>query len=752
MSGHSPYLGIDFGTTNSSMAWFNPKTNQAEIILSEEGEQKIPSLVYYGEGGVIVGSQVESILDDLKDSDGEERRNEMLRIVPSIKRNLITPPSIPIPGNRDVRPVEVVAEILRKLKRDAEKGHFNEEVRRAVITYPAVFDATQRKKIVEAAKLAGFHEVEMAAEPVAAAIAFAKAHQNISKGVLVYDLGGGTFDLALVVRDEDDSFRVAMETDGDPACGGDDFDQALYDYWDKQAQKELGRPISPTTGAIDQPFLKQCRRRKENLSVREQASFSSFLPGSHKRFEPKIDRTTFHGLIRDRVEKTVRKTAAMMKQAKDKGLKVESVVLIGGSSRLPLVQDMLKSALQIEPRTWMHKDVAVALGAAYYAQQIWTANRNGRSASPPKVQKPPPNVIQQQYKKAQGQREVIYPKVEAKRTAAPSDKKSAPSPVSKESGKQSFAKDKAGAATVERIYTQQTPEMEAAVEESKRLDARALELERMIREAATLGRADLLAEYKLLLTETRGDLIGSTLRFLDLNQQRLESQMKDLRAKIISARKLGRRDIAEAYERVSKEVQEDWQKNQARLEQMAKSKIQLEQAVGNGMLSNTAKKSSGQSSLNHQGGAGFSLTKKQEEKIVVQDKEGSILELLWKYKKKLGRLYVFPEIPSPKLRNAILSCALPLGTRVLGLIDLTTFGSAKDCALFTLDGMYVRYWNIHNSQAIYQPYKDLVNLRIIVDRGALKTNNGMNLLFGLSQPEMTVVCSMVEELVPIATK
>ncbi len=380
MSGDPPYLGIDFGTTNSSMAWFNPKTNQAEIILSEEGEQKIPSLVYYGDGGVIVGSQVEFILDDLKDRDAEERRDEMLRIVPSIKRNLISPPSIPIPGGGDVRPVEVVAEILRKLKRDAEKGHFNEEVRRAVITYPAVFDATQRKRIVEAAKLAGFHEVEMTAEPVAAAIAFAKADQNIRKGVLVYDLGGGTFDLALVVRDEDDVFRVAFETDGDPACGGDDFDQSLYDYWDKQAQRELGRSISPTAGAIDQPFLKQCRRRKENLSVREQASFSSLLPGSSKRFEPKIDRATFNQLIRERVEKTVRKTSAMMKRAKDEGLKVDDVVLIGGSSRLPLVQEMLKESLQIEPRTWMQKDIAVALGAAYSAQKIWGDSKEATKA------------------------------------------------------------------------------------------------------------------------------------------------------------------------------------------------------------------------------------------------------------------------------------------------------------------------------------------------------------------------------------
>lgn len=380
MSGEPPYLGIDFGTTNSSMAWFNPKTNQAEIILSDEGEQKVPSLVYYGDGGVIVGSYVESILDDLKDRDGEERRNEMLRIVPSIKRNLISPPSIPLPGNRDVRPVEVVAEILRKLKRDAEKGHFNEEVRRAVITYPVVFDATQRKKLVEAAKLAGFHEVEMTAEPVAAAIAFAKADQNISKGVLVYDLGGGTFDLALVLRDEDGTFRVAMETDGDPACGGDDFDQALYDYWDKQAQRELGRSISPTTGAIDQPFLKQCRRRKENLSIREQASFSSLLPGSSKRFEPKIERATFNGLIRERVEKTVRKTSAMMERAQDEGLKVDEVVLIGGSSRLPLVQEMLKESLQIEPRTWMQKDIAVALGAAYSAHKIWSNSKEATKA------------------------------------------------------------------------------------------------------------------------------------------------------------------------------------------------------------------------------------------------------------------------------------------------------------------------------------------------------------------------------------
>jgi parallel beta-helix repeat protein len=365
-----PFIGIDFGTTNSSVAWINPRDEKAEVLANAESETKTPSVVYFGTDETIVGAPVELLLEDFKSLDEEERGDEMMRVVRSIKRNLVSPPLIPLPDGKDVQPVEVVAEILRKLKRDAEAEHFHAPVERAVITCPAVFDTKQRGKILEAAKLAGFKEVELVEEPVAAALAFANSDLEECRNVLVYDLGGGTFDLAVVAKD-DDSFRVAMETDGDANCGGDDFDQALYNFWDAQACQQFGQPISTDEGQLDQFFLRECRRRKELLSMKAESGFSSLLAGG-RTFRPKVTRADFERLIRPQLEKTIHKTAELYKKARDKGLEVDTVVMIGGSTRIPLIGHMLKETLGVEPRRWLNKDVAVALGAAYYARELWS--------------------------------------------------------------------------------------------------------------------------------------------------------------------------------------------------------------------------------------------------------------------------------------------------------------------------------------------------------------------------------------------
>jgi molecular chaperone DnaK (HSP70) len=370
-----PFIGIDFGTTNSKMAWFNPGSQEQrpgpELIRNAEGEEHTPSLVYYCVRETLVGRPALEMLKDSDRLDGDERHLEHQRFVTSVKRSLITPPLIPLPGNRDVRPVDVVAEILRKLKRDAEELHFhNQKVERCVITYPAEFDARQRKKIEEGAHLAGFQEIKMLAEPVAAALAFAQGGYKVGNGVLVYDLGGGTFDLAFVARDDKGSFRLAMETDGDALCGGDDFDQALYDYWNRQAQQQLGRTISLSDNLVDISFLNECRNRKEMLSKRERSEFSSLLPGG-KRFKLEITRATFENLVRERLEKTVERTVSMVQRIKNNGHQVDTIVLIGGSSEIPLVQQILAERLKVEPLRWQYRDWAVVLGATYYAQTLW---------------------------------------------------------------------------------------------------------------------------------------------------------------------------------------------------------------------------------------------------------------------------------------------------------------------------------------------------------------------------------------------
>ncbi len=389
-----PFIGIDFGTTNSSMAWFNPKTNQAEVIKNSEGEDKTPSLVYYGKDRMLVGKAVEELLAEVADDDNDERRKETLaRTIASIKRSLISPPVIPIPGNQDVRPVEAAAAIIRKLKQDAEEGQFYSEINRAVITYPARFDATERKKLAEAATLAGLSG-ELLCEPVAAALAYMLTGQQVGKSILVYDLGGGTFDLVVIVREPDNTFRVAVEPGGDPRCGGDDFDQILYNYWNTQAQQELGKSVNPNEASVNRQFLRECRLRKENLSRKEDCAFSSRLPGG-EFFKPKITRTVFEQLIGDRIESTIRKASQMAQEAAAQGHAVDTVVLIGGSSYIPLVQSRLQAALGITARKWQHRDVAVALGAAYYAHQLWNTTPQPQAhVEQPRLAPPPQQPLQ----------------------------------------------------------------------------------------------------------------------------------------------------------------------------------------------------------------------------------------------------------------------------------------------------------------------------------------------------------------------
>jgi len=350
-------IGIDFGTTTSSMAWVDPRTGEAKVIKNAEGEEKTPSVVYFGEGETLVGSPAEQMLED----EGERRR-----VVLSVKRELVNAPTLALPGRR-VKAVEVAAEVFKKLKRDAEDLHFHEPVECAAVTCPAAFGPLERDEIERAARLAGFTDVKTLEEPVAAAIAYSREGLGVGRYVLVYDLGGGTFDLALL-RQEAGSFELALEPKGLLRCGGDDFDAALYDWCEEESDRQWGKPLNEQ--GRDLRFLRYCRQRKENLSIRDQVQFSS-LVSAGRVFKHTLTRDLLEGLIITRVEATVRLTSELVRAAKGQGFEVDTAVLIGGSSRIPMVQRKLLEALPVEPHKWQHHDVAVALGAAYFAEQAW---------------------------------------------------------------------------------------------------------------------------------------------------------------------------------------------------------------------------------------------------------------------------------------------------------------------------------------------------------------------------------------------
>ncbi len=359
-----PFIGIDFGTCNSSAAWFDPRTGQAEPLLNAEGENKTPSVVYFGPRETVVGRFAEERLES-----PEERK----RVVIAAKRDLAKR-RVWVVDDRNVTPLDAVALILGKIKRDAEEGHFHNPVTRAVITCPAVFDEVEKSKLRAAAALAGFTDVAVLEEPVAAAHAYAAGGMNVGRHVLVYDLGGGTFDLALLVRDEgDNAFRLAMEPRGE-RIGGEDFDRAIYDYFDGGVRKTLEQPICPD--GLDLHLLRQCRRFKEGLSASEEPAPLHWHMSGKGTLKLPLNRTKFESLVEKHVERTLRLTQAIQQDAAAAGCKLDSLILIGGSSRMPCIVRRLKETLQIEPRKWQKQDVAVALGAAYHAQQLWGEKPN----------------------------------------------------------------------------------------------------------------------------------------------------------------------------------------------------------------------------------------------------------------------------------------------------------------------------------------------------------------------------------------
>jgi hypothetical protein len=383
----APFIGIDFGTSKSVMARYVAEAGQAQIIYNQEGRPETPSVVYLGrdDSDIVVGEPAEMMLDAVQ--------IDQSRFVVSVKRDLLSAAPKVLDGRRIYKPVDIAAKILGKLKDDAERLSFQRmPVRRVVITYPASFNPLQQDKIKQAAILAGFEEVMLLPEPVAAAIACSRSNLRVGKYILVYDFGAGTFDVAVLASNASTTgylpFELALPSRGLSHCGGDDLDRKLYDYCEEIAQQTLHRPIS-LTNDIDLKFLHECRKRKENLSSSASTRFSSFLiaSGSAVIFEHTLQRAIFEERIREYIDRTVELTKDVVTEAIGRRCQVDTTILIGGSSRIPLAMRTLAMSLPMRPEEWEQRDFAVALGAAYYAQHLWGSKRSYTPPPPP----PPPD-------------------------------------------------------------------------------------------------------------------------------------------------------------------------------------------------------------------------------------------------------------------------------------------------------------------------------------------------------------------------
>ena len=345
----SKIIGIDLGTTNSCVAVL--EGGKASVITNAEGERTTPSVVSYKNGEIKVGTVAKN--EAITSSD----------VVRSNKRYIGTDHKFHVNG-KDVTSVEVSAQILMKLKKDAE-AYLNDKVTKAVITVPAYFNDAQRQATKDAGKVAGLEVERIINEPTAAAIAYGIDKQDKNQKILVYDLGGGTFDVS--VLEIGDGVYEVLATAGNNKLGGDDFDQRIIDYLVEEFKKQNGIDLSTDKLAL-QRLKDAAEKAKKDLSsaVTTNISLPFITQGTNGplHLDITLTRAKFEDLIRDLVESTTKQVKDALKEANLSSSDLDKVLLVGGSTRIPCVQELVKRETGKEPSKEVNPDEVVAMGAA----------------------------------------------------------------------------------------------------------------------------------------------------------------------------------------------------------------------------------------------------------------------------------------------------------------------------------------------------------------------------------------------------
>ena len=346
-------IGIDLGTTNSCVAVM--EGGEAVVIPNPEGARTTPSVVAFTANGERMVGQVAK-RQAITNTDGT---------VMSIKRQMGKKYEVKI-NNKVYTPQEISAFILQKLKSDAE-AYLGETVSQAVITVPAYFSDSQRQATKDAGKIAGLEVLRIINEPTAAALAYGLDKAD-AQTVLIYDLGGGTFDVSILELDEG-VFEVKA-TSGNNYLGGDDFDQRVVEYLLKEFKKAEGVDLSKDKMAM-QRLRESAEKAKIELSgmlnTNINLPFITATQDGPKHLDVTLTRAKFDELTADLVEKTIGPTKQAMKDAGINADKIDKVLLVGGSTRIPAVQDAIKKLLGKDPHKGINPDECVALGAAIQA-------------------------------------------------------------------------------------------------------------------------------------------------------------------------------------------------------------------------------------------------------------------------------------------------------------------------------------------------------------------------------------------------
>ncbi|ATZ18099.1 molecular chaperone DnaK [Mesoplasma melaleucae] len=342
-------IGIDLGTTNSVVSIM--EGGQPIILENPEGQRTTPSVVAFKNEDIIVG--------------GAAKRQAVTNpnVVISVKSKMGTTEKINV-NNKQYTPEQISAEILRYMKKYAE-DKVGEKITKAVITVPAYFNDSQRKATKDAGKIAGLDVERIINEPTAAALAYGLEKKDKEEKVLVYDLGGGTFDISILEL-ADGTFEV-LSTSGDNKLGGDNFDTKIIDWLIEKIKSKSGVDLKNDKMAL-QRLKDEAEKAKINLSsqleVEINLPFIAMNENGPVSFATQLSRTEFDKITKDLVDRTSKPVKDALQAAKLSASDIDEVLLVGGSTRIPSVQKLVKELLGKEPNRSINPDEVVAMGAA----------------------------------------------------------------------------------------------------------------------------------------------------------------------------------------------------------------------------------------------------------------------------------------------------------------------------------------------------------------------------------------------------
>ena len=345
----SKIIGIDLGTTNSCVAVL--EASEPKVIANPEGSRTTPSVVAFKNGEIIVG---------------QAAKNQMVtnpETISSIKRLMGTDKKVKANG-KEYTPEEISAMILSDLKKTAE-AYLGEKVDKAVITVPAYFNDAQRQATKNAGKIAGLEVERIINEPTAAALAYGLDKQDKPEKILVYDLGGGTFDVSIL--DIGDGVFEVKATSGNNHLGGDDYDQRIVDYMVSEFKKSNSVDLSKDKMAM-QRLKDAAEKAKKDLSGMTTTNISlPFISQSSDgplHLDMSLTRAKFEELTHDLTDSTLEPVRKALKDAKLSKNDIDKVLLVGGSTRMPKIAEIIKQELGIEPSKGVNPDEVVAMGAS----------------------------------------------------------------------------------------------------------------------------------------------------------------------------------------------------------------------------------------------------------------------------------------------------------------------------------------------------------------------------------------------------